>query len=63
MHKNSHPMMVAAGVTAATAAVAAVGLAASKNSRKMKKVAKKVAHGAERAVLDLDKAVSRYYHC
>ena len=58
MHKNSHPMMVAAGVTAATAAVAAVGLAASKNSRKMKKVA----HGAERAVLDLDKAVSRYYH-
>ena len=54
-------MMVAAGVTAATAAVAAAGWAATKNNRKMKKVAKKVAHGAERAVLDLDKAVSRYY--
>lgn len=62
MHKsNSHPMMVAAGVTAATAAVAAVGMAVTKNNRKAKKVAKKVAHGAQKAVLDLDKAVSRYY--
>lgn len=33
-----------------------------KNTRKMKKMAKKVARGAERAVLDLDKMVGRYYH-
>lgn len=58
-------MMTAAGLTAATMAVAAAGVAATskgKNTRKMKKMAKKVARGAERAVLDLDKMVSRYYH-
>ena len=57
-------MMAAAGLTAATMAVAA-GVAAGtkgKNTRKMKKMAKQVARGAERAVLDLDKMVGRYYH-
>ena len=57
-------MMAAAGLTAATMAVAA-GVAAGskgKTTRKMKKMAKPVARGAERAVLDLDKMVGRYYH-
>lgn len=62
MHKNDNSMMVAVGLTAATAAVAAAGYAASKNSRTVKKVAKKVARGAERAVLDIDKTLGRYYH-
>ena len=57
-------MMAAAGLTAATMAVAAGVTAGTKgkNTRKMKKMAKKVARGAERAVLDLDKMVGRYYH-
>ena len=37
------------------------GLAAAKNSRKVKKMAKKVGRGAQQAVLDLDKAIGRYY--
>ncbi len=62
MQMTNHPMMMAAGITAAAAAAAAAGYAANKNSRKMKKVAKKVARGAENAILDLDKTLSRYYH-
>ena len=60
--KNDHTMMIAAGITAATAAVAAAGIAAAKNNTKVKRTAKKVARGAERAILDLDKTISRYYH-
>ena len=62
MHKSDNTMMIAAGLTAATAAVAAAGYAATKNSRKMKKVARKVARGAEKAVLDMDRMLGRYYH-
>ena len=36
-------------------------MAAAKNSRKVKKMAKKVGRGAQQAVLDLDKAIGRYY--
>lgn len=53
-------MMVAGGL-AATAAMTAAGMAAAKNSRKVKKMAKKVGRGAQQAVLDLDKAIGRYY--
>ena len=53
-------MIVAGGLAAATAMTAA-GMAAAKNSRKVKKMAKKVGHGAQQAVLDLDKAIGRYY--
>ena len=45
----------------ATAAMTAAGMAAAKNSRKVKKMAKKVGRGAQQAVLDLDKAIGRYY--
>lgn len=62
MHKTENTMMIAAGLTAATAAVAAVGYAAAHNQSKVKKMAKKVSRGAERAILDLDKTISRYYH-
>lgn len=50
-HTTRTTMMVAGGL-AATAA---------KNSRKVKKMAKKVGRGAQQAVLDLDKAIGRYY--
>lgn len=61
MHKTENAMMIAAGITAATAAVAAAGYAATQNNRKVKKTAKKVARGAERAILDLDKTIHRYW--
>ena len=57
-------MMAAAGLTAATMAVAA-GVAAGskgKNTRKMKKMARKGGAGCRARVLDLDKMVGRYYH-
>ena len=59
--------MMAAGAAGAAAAMmvtaGAVSMASTgKNGRKMKKVAKKVAKGAEKAVMDLDKMVGRYYH-
>ena len=47
------------------AAVSAVGAAgvylASRNTSQVKRMARKVAKGAERAVMDLDKMVSKYY--
>lgn len=55
-------MMAAAGLTAATMAVAAGVATNNKKSRKVKKMVKKVTKGAERAVMDLDKMVGRYYH-
>lgn len=58
-HTTRTTMMVAGGL-AATAAMTAAGMAA-KNSRKVKKMAKKVGRGAQQAVLDLDKAIGRYY--
>jgi len=59
-HTTRTTMMVAGGL-AATAAMTAAGMAAAKNSRKVKKMAKKVGRGAQQAVLDLDKPIGRYY--
>ena len=59
-HTTRTTMMVAGGL-AAPAAMTAAGMAAAKNSRKVKKMAKKVGRGAQQAVLDLDKAIGRYY--
>ena len=57
MNKNTtRTTMMVAGGLAATAAMTAAGMAAAKNSRKVKKMAKKVGRGAQQAVLDLDKA-------
>ena len=59
-HTTRTTMMVAGGL-AATAAMTAAGMAAAKNSRKVKKMAKKVGRGAQQAVLDRDKANGRSY--
>lgn len=61
--KHSSMMGPAVLGLAAVATVGAVGAYAAHNKKghsKMKKVAKKVARGAEKAVLDLDKMVSKY---
>ena len=56
MNKNTtRTTMMVAGGLAATAAMTAAGMAA------VKKMAKKVGRGAQQAVLDLDKAIGRYY--
>ena len=61
MHKQNHTAMnVAMGLAAASAVGAGVYLA-SQNQREVKKMAKKVARGAEKAVLDIDKMASKYF--
>ena len=60
MKQAGKAAMMAAGGLAAAAAVTAAGLAA-KNSRTGRRMAKKVGRGAQQAVLDLDRAISRYY--
>ena len=61
MHKqNNTAKNIAMGLAAASAMGAGAYLA-SRNQREVKKMAKKVARGAEKAVLDLDKMASKYF--
>lgn len=58
--QNSTVRNIAMGLAAASA-VGAGAYLASRNQREVKKMAKKVARGAEKAVLDIDRMASRYF--
>lgn len=61
MKKQNNAVGAVLGVAAISAVGAAGAYMASRNSSQVKKMAKKVAHGAEKAVLDLDKMVTKYF--
>ncbi len=58
--KDQTAKNIAMGLAAASA-VGAGAYLASRNQREVKKMAKKVARGAEKAVLDIDRMASRYF--
>ncbi len=61
MHKQNNTARNLAMGIAGACAVGAGAYLASRNQREVKKMAKKVARGAEKAVLDIDKMASRYF--
>ncbi len=61
MKKQTNMMGAVLGVAAVSAVGATGAYLISRDPRGAKRMAKKVAKGAERAVLDLDKRISKYY--
>lgn len=58
--KDQTAKNIAMGLAAASA-VGAGAYLASRNQREVKKMAKKVARGDEKAVLDIDRMASKYF--